>query len=425
MHRSITRSYRKHFAAIDARADRGDPVMPLTGAQRRFHHTRSADPHGRVKVVPVFVEFPPAVLSTRRLDRAARAIARRHPALRASADTIAGVPVLRIGPPDARPIVEEPTGPDAGRAARSALDHWPAGCGPFRVLVARDDRRDLLALAFDHLVCDEVSIGRVLGELAAAYDDDVEVPDTAMTEELDRYRDAVERQLDHEHEASNPDALAHWTARLRDAAPGLWGRDRRPGGTGGSESAWQRVPLSVPPGGRSRLFPTLLAACQEVLAEHDGAAPVCYTWGGRGGDGAVVGCFLNTVIANPPGELPDRLADVRAGWWDDLEWADTPFDEVVRAARAAGSRWGGHLDLVLTLDDRTRRPTLVLDGATGRETYLPGMRVGTPVVVSASYDKHELHLRVDHDPTIVPPSVAGRVTAALVDAARDSSHVAG
>ncbi|ANZ43284.1 hypothetical protein BBK82_35545 [Lentzea guizhouensis] len=424
MHRSITRTYRKHFADVHSGAEDGADVMPLTGAQRRFHHTRSTDPLGRVKVVPVLVEFPPGALSARRLDRAARAAARRHPRC-AGPHVIRGVPVLRTGPPDIGPVVEVLPGPDSGHAMRSALDRWPAGHAPFRVLLARDDRRDLLALAFDHIVCDEASIGQVLGQIAAGYDTDVDVPDAEVAEELSRYRHAVESQLDHEHEASGPDALAHWTSRIRDAAPGRWGRD--PGGGGGSASEWRRVELSGAAAGRGTLFTTLLATCHAALAEHDGTAPVCYTWGGRAepsGAGTVVGCFLNTVVAHPPGEHSELLEDVRSGWWEDLEWADTPFDEVVRAARATGARWAGHLDLMLTLDDRTRRPVLVLGGTPGRETYLPGMRVGTPVVVSASYDKHELHLRVDHDPLVVPAGFANRVTDRLVDAVQDRGHVA-
>ncbi|MGW4286920.1 condensation domain-containing protein [Streptomyces sp. NPDC004673] len=412
MHRSITRTYLKHFATVH---DGADELMPLTGAQRRFHHTRSADPHDRVRVLPVFLEFPPGLLSIPRLERATRAVLLRHPALRGAADTVGGVPVLRIDPVPEGPLVREITASDDG-AVWAALDDWPDGCGSFRVLLARDDRRDLLALGFDHLVCDGESTGLVLDELMTHGQNGERVPDSAAAAGLRRYREAVEEQLAKEHAASGPEALEHWVSRVRDAGPGRWGRDRDAGGPGGQVSAWQRVTL--PESATARPFPVLLAACHTALAGSPGTAPVAYTWGGQDRAG-VVGCFLNTVLANPRGD------DVRESWWEDLEFVDTPFDEVVRAARASHASWTGHLDLVLTLIDRTRRPAPVLDGVPGRFRYPPGNRIEEPVIVTAVHDQGELTLRIDHDPTVVPGAAATGIADVLRGAFVDVDRVAG
>lgn len=260
MHRSITRTYLKHYANVH---NGSGELMPLTGAQRRFHHTRSADPRDRVRILPVFLEFPPGHLSAHRLERATRSVLLRHPALRGVADTVGGMPVLRIGPVPAGPLVREIAASDTDGAVWAALDDWPAGHGSFRVLLARDDRRDLLAIGFDHLVCDGESTGLVLDELMSGYQSGGRVPDSVAAAELSRYREAVEQQLAREHAASGPEALAHWTSRVRDAGPGRWGRDRGAGEPGGQSSSWQRV--SLPDPATDRPFPALLAACHTAL----------------------------------------------------------------------------------------------------------------------------------------------------------------
>ncbi|WEP00992.1 condensation domain-containing protein (plasmid) [Streptomyces sp. FXJ1.172] len=410
MHRSITGTYLKHYANV---RDGADELMPLTGAQRRFHHTRSADPHDRVRILPVFVEFPPGLLSAHRLEQAARSVLLRHPALRGTADTAGGVPVLRIGPLPADPVVREIVASDDG-AVWAALDDWPAGRGSFRVLLARDEKRDLLAIGFDHLVCDGESTGLVLDALVSGYQSGERVPDSVAAAELRRYREAVEQQLTREHEASGPEALAHWTSRVRDAGPGLWSRNA--GEAGGQASAWQRVAL--PDSATDRPFPVLLAACHTALTRIPGTAPVAYTWGGHD-EAGVVGCFINTVLANPQGE------GVRESWWEDLEFVDTPFDEVVRAARASHAPWTGHLDLVLTLIDRTRRPAPVLDGVPGRFRYPPGNSIEEPVIVTAVHDQGELSLRIDHDPTIVPGAAAAGIAGVLRESLVDAGHAEG
>ncbi|WP_328609417.1 condensation domain-containing protein [Amycolatopsis sp. NBC_00345] len=413
MHRSITGTYLKHYASVHKGADE---LMPLTGAQRRFHHTRSADPRDRVRILPVFLEFPPGLLSAHRLEQATRAVLLRHPVLRGVADTAGGVPVLRIGPVPEGPLVQEIVASDTDGAVWAALEDWPAGRGSFRVLLARDDRRDLLALGFDHLVCDGESTGLVLDELVSSYQTGARVPDSVAAAELRRYREVVERRLAREHEASGPEALAHWTSRVRDAGPGRWGRDRDAGEPGGQDSAWLR--LALPGSATDRPFPALLAACHTALARTPGTAPVAYTWGGHD-EAGVVGCFINTVLANPQGE------GVRESWWEDLEFVDTPFDEVVRAARAGQASWTGHLDLVLTFIDRTHRPVPVLDGVPGRFRYPPGNRIEDPVIVTAVHDRGEVSLRVDHDPTIVPGAAATGIADGLRESFVDAGRVAG
>ncbi|MGW4629899.1 condensation domain-containing protein [Streptomyces rubiginosohelvolus] len=406
MYRSITRTYLKHYANVHNGVDE---LMPLTGAQRRFQHSRTNDPRDRAQILPVFLEFPPDLLSTQRLEKAARSVLLRHPALRGTADTAGGVPVLRIGPLPERPIVREITAPVTDRDLWAALDHWPSELGSFRVLLARDERRDLLAIGFDHLVCDGESTGLVLDELMSAYHSSAHEPDSVAATALHGYREAVEQQLAREHTASGPEALDHWTSRVHDAGAGLWGTGTHD--LGPSASIWQRVTLSGP--ARLRPFPAVLDGCHQGLARMTGTAPVAYTWGGQDGAG-VVGCFINTVLAHPQHD------GVHESWLEDLEFVDTPFDEVVRAARASQAPWTGHLDLVLTLVDRTRRPAPVLEGVPGKFIHVPGHRAHEPVVVSALHDGGELSLRIDHDPALVSSAVVTAIGDALRESFADS-----
>ncbi len=419
MYRSITQTYRTRFEAVrDELAGAGDDVLPLTGAQRRFHHAQCMQPESRRTVVCLFAEFPAATVSAELLRRAAEAVVRRNPALRSRVDSYAGVPLQRIV--EVNVSVREVSGHDARKVVRAALDEWPGDAGPFQLVLGRDTHTDLLALAFDHIVCDETSIGQVVAQLTEAYGADVDVPDRVVVDGMDRYRDAIHTQLDRELGASGEEALVHWLSRLRDAHTGRWAVGRRADEGAASRSDWRTVALPTVRG-RGQLFPTLLASCRAALVEHDDTAPVCYTWaGGReAGPESVMGCFINTVVCCPPG---DGFQAVQHAWWDDLEWADTPFDEVVRAARQAKLRWSGHLDLVLTLDDRSQRTIPVLGGVAGKETYVPGMRVGAPMIVSASYDRHELNLRVDHNPALVPDDMADHISGAIVDAVRKRFH---
>ncbi|MFH9501017.1 non-ribosomal peptide synthetase, partial [Streptomyces rimosus] len=105
-------------------------------------------------------------------------------------------------------------------------------------------------------------------------------------------------------------------------------------------------------------------------------------------------------------------------WWDDLDHADTPFDEVVRAARSAAVPWTGRLDGLLTFEDLHRRPPLRLGGVAGREVHIDGRPLQAPFAVSVSYGT-DLLVRMAWDRDAVP---AGRAHDAF---ARMTAELAG
>ncbi|MFB7381089.1 non-ribosomal peptide synthetase [Kitasatospora purpeofusca] len=443
MHSSITAAYLTRYRSLASAAGTGSdpaPLLPLTGAQRRFLITRHRDRLARTDIVPLFFAFPRGTVDLARLRRAALRLARQHPALSGEFTVLRGTPVLRLGEPsvEVTRVPVDPSGPAAGalavdgasgaglpdgpaRAAllRALLD-WPTDGPALRLLLAAgpQDEEELLAVALDHAACDEQSLGLVTEGLGAAYadpDGGEDAPGAGQAEAVESYRAAVEGQLDAEARAASEAAQRHWAARLgalADApeATGPAGAARSTG------MAVDRLP-AVTGAARSGVFPALLDAVAAAAHRLDGGDRVLalgYPWGGRPADTEpVLGCFLNTLVhPAPPG--PARPLDaLGAEWWDDLDHADTPYDEVVRAARSAGASWSGALDGLLTFEDLHRRPPLVLGGTAGREVHLAGRPLAAPIAVSASHGE-DLLVRLAWDRERYSDAAAEAAFAALL-----------
>ncbi|WP_327733099.1 condensation domain-containing protein [Streptomyces nojiriensis] len=424
---SITSQYLARHRRLTG--DRSDILLPVTGAQRRFLLVRSLDPSGRPDVVPMFFAFPSGTIDPERLRAAASRLAARHTALRSRPAVVRGTPVLRVADPDvgvARSALVPGESPADG--LRRALASWDAQGPPLRLFLVHDEERaeDILAVALDHAVCDGRSLARIVDELGAAYGEEATEPPVEPGEteaELAAYQDAVLRQLAAEERAETPEAAAYWADRLRalQAHAPAPRPARVPEGTWPSGAAQARLPAHD--GGVS--FPGLLDACRSAARELYGpgrAVPLGYPWGGRPtGTAPVIGCFLNTLVfpaytGDGPG--PEVTADA---WWDDLDRADVPFDAVVAAVRAAGSSWTGGLDGLLTVDDDSRRPPLVLAGVEGREVHVDGRPVRGPFAVSVTQGA-EIRVRMVWDRAVLDDETAHRAFDALTHALRPSEH---
>ncbi|GAA1406161.1 hypothetical protein GCM10009639_53710 [Kitasatospora putterlickiae] len=419
MHPSITAAYLARYRSLATAPDAAGELLPLTGAQRRFLITRRRDPRGRTDVVPLFFAFPRGTVDLARLGRAAVRLADRHPALRGEFTVRRGTPVLRLGEPsvEVARVVAEPA--DAPTALRRALLDWPVDGPVLRLLLAAapDDEEELLAVALDHAACDEQSLGLVTDGLAVTYAADGQAaPATTRGEAVEAYRFAVEGQSAAEANAASGAARAHWAARL--AALG-----EPPGGARPAGAAWstgmvvERLP-AVTGAARGGVFPALLdavaAAVHRLDGDGDRVLALGYPWGGRpAGAAPVLGCFLNTLVHPAPPGPPRGLDALGADWWDDLDHADTPYDEVVRAARSAGAGWSGTLDGLLTFEDLHRRPPLVLDGTVGREVHLAGRPLAAPLAVSASHGE-DLLVRLAWDRERYPRAAAEEAFAELL-----------
>ncbi|MFD7453435.1 non-ribosomal peptide synthetase [Kitasatospora sp. NPDC059827] len=411
MHASITAAYLARYRA--AAADSPVELLPLTGAQRRFLITRRLAPQTRSDVAPLFFAYPADALDLDRLGRAATAVAAAHPALCGAFVTVRGTPVLRTGGPSVE-VARIDVDPGAGthRALRAALLDWPLDGPALRLLVAREPvgGEDLLALALDHAACDEQSLGVLVGELAEAYRRDEPPAPGPGPQAVADFREAVELQLAAEESAAGPAAQAHWGRRLGGLSGAGGGAARTTG------MLVERLP-AVPASARGAIFPALLdavGAAARRLHRADGPLALGYPWGGRPpGAPAALGCFLNTLVHAVPTRPATDLEALCDDWWDDLDHAGTPFDEVVRAARVAGSPWSGGLDAMLTFEDLQRRPPLVLGGVPGREVHLGGRPLAAPTAVSASHGE-ELTVRLAWDDERFPAADAEAAFADLL-----------
>jgi hypothetical protein len=429
---SITGQYLNRFQRL-ATSEGGADLLPVTGAQRRFVLVRAMDPAGRPDTVPMFFAFPRGTVDTGRLRAAAEHVAARHPALRSRPQVVRGTPVLRPGQPSV-PLEEVRPAPGEGvrDALRRAVGAWSPDGPPLRLFLAREavdsvsaKAEEVLAVVLDHAACDGQSLARIVEDLGDAYLTRLGPGDATAGEiaaGLAEYRQAVLLQLEAERRSSSPEALAYWGERLRtvrECAPRPTAGESRP--TGSAELRMAADPLGVP-------FASLLDACRAaatVLYGTGQVPPIGYPWGGRpAGAAPVVGCFLNTVVfpaaTNTVRPAPELTA---TQWWDDLDRADTPFDEVVHAARTAGARWSGALDGLLTVDDAGRRPALRLDGVTGREVHVDGRRVRAPFAVSVVQGP-ELDLRMVWDRAVLDDDRAQDSFAALAGALRTGLPVA-
>ncbi|MEV5599701.1 non-ribosomal peptide synthetase [Streptomyces sp. NPDC052496] len=444
---TITEQYLARYEKAAAGASDPDALLPVTGAQRRFLLARRLAPGGRPDVVPLFFAFPRGTIDVARLRAAAGHLAAAHPALRTRPDVLRGAPVQRLGTPEAQVDRVTPRpGESAAAALRRTLLAWTPEGPPLRLFLADAHGAaeagdgvqapagggpgavEILALALDHAVCDEQSLGRISADLEAAYGQRLgpgDVPrDRAAAEEAG-YREAVRLQLDVEQRASGPAALAYWAQRITpaladggaSAAPARRTAQQAPAPavprpTGALQA---RLPIRTDDG-RATAFPVLLGACGSAAralseAHTPGRTPLLgYPWGGRPAAAApVLGCFLNTVVHPASACGPD---DLTTTWWDDLDHADTPFDEVVRAARTAAVPWTGQLDGLLTFEDLHRRPPLRLGGVAGREVHIDGRPLQAPFAVSVSYGT-DLLVRMAWDRDAFPDGLVHDAFAAL------------
>ncbi|MFK8844805.1 non-ribosomal peptide synthetase [Streptomyces sp. Ac-502] len=457
---NITEQYLARYEKAAAGVSDPATLLPVTGAQRRFLLARRLAPGGRPDVVPLFFAFPRGTIDLERLRAAAGHLAAAHPALRTRSDVLRGAPVQRLGTPEAQVNRVTPRpGESAAAALRRTLLAWSAEGPPLRLFLADADgssgaRTDsgaggdraadahadtdsstgpveILALALDHAVCDEQSLGRISADLGEAYGHGLgpgDVPQDRAAVEVAGYREAVRLQLDAEKRASGPDALAYWARRI---APALADSDASaaPGQPAARQASAPAAPAAPRPtgalqarlpvrsgDGRSTAFPVLLGACGSVArslgeAKAPGRTPLLgYPWGGRPAAAPpVLGCFLNTVVHPAFACGPD---DLTTTWWDDLDHADTPFDEVVRAARTATVPWTGRLDGLLTFEDLHRRPPLELDGVAGREVHIDGRPLQAPFAVSVSYGS-DLLVRLAWDRDAFPDGLVRDAFTAL------------
>ncbi|MFE0530396.1 condensation domain-containing protein [Micromonospora sp. SD19] len=209
-------------------------------------------------------------------------------------------------------------------------------------LLTRSDGRQVLTLAFDHLVMDASSLDIVLTDLAAGT---TRVPDPAGPDSYGAF--AAEQHA--RYGAGHPPSLGYWqqhlagTALNRPVVPKfcldpvgpLSGR--RTSARIEFDDRERRSVVSGAASQRVTVFTAYLAAVAAVLAESSGERDVTFrvlTHGRRPPFISTVGWFANMVLVRlrfaDPLDLVSLLATVRETWLRQLPHQSVPYPLVLR-----------------------------------------------------------------------------------------------
>lgn len=304
-------------------------------------------------------------LSIAALEAALYELRQRHEILRTTIEEQNGAPYQRVGPAlplkiESADVSELSEEAQCGQAAQLvsafATRAFDLARGPLlRILViafASDDMR--IYLAVHHLIFDGVSLRRIiLPELIELYEGFHSRLSPLSRPPRLQYADYVTGQrsaLAHPRDAE----LAFWRVKLADFSPLTLPVDRpRTPQTSfcgtmfpfafdrQTSDALRQFALRE----RTTIFNVFLASFVVLLARYSDTTDVTLgiTYGGRAGTDLedVIGCFLNTLLlrtdlSGDP-SFQDALQRVREVTLEALDYANTPFQEVVRESSKKAS----------------------------------------------------------------------------------------
>lgn len=376
---------------------------PLSSGQRQLWLLQRLEPDSAAYNI-LFALRVDGPLDVDRLRAALGAVLDRHEVLRTSYPQRDGDPVQVVAPPGGHelPVVDLSEQPATAREealdrllAEETREPFDLTTGP--VLRARLVRmaveEHVLLLSVHHIAFDGGSSERFFAELAACYarrEAELPAPGT-------QYPHWAARQDRDGHDAD----LEFWRARLADAPALSLPTDRPPasvrGGAGASfrfelGSDLSRQVTELADERKTTPFLVLLSAFQVMLARYTGVSDIVVGTPVSTRDSAeldgIIGYFVNTLalrvrlpVNGTVGELFDRVNEV---FFDALDHASVPFDEVVRAV--AAERTGNRTPLAQVcfnaVDERQlSRPAL------------PGLRVEA-LEVERTVTKFDLDLDV-------------------------------
>ncbi|HEX6202571.1 MAG TPA: amino acid adenylation domain-containing protein, partial [Thermoanaerobaculia bacterium] len=391
-----------------------DLPAPASCAQERLWLLARLDPADTAYHVPVAVRLA-GRLDRRALAAALATLVARHEALRTVLPERDGRPVQVVRPPAPPPLprIDLAALPDGRRAAAVEAvlaDHarrpFDLARGPLVTarLLALGAEEHVLSLVLHHAVCDEWSLGVLMGELGEAYAAAAAGRAAALPALPIQYAD-----------------WAAWQRRRLDG-PRLeaeleWWRGYLAGATGTLDLPADR-PRSPRPARRSRRVPVRLPAATArallAAARDAGATPFMaaaallaaqlHRYGGgddlllatpvagRGPAATerLVGFFVNTLplrldLAGDPG-FAGLLARVRSSSLAAFDHGEVPFEKLVEAA--APARAGAATPLVQAM--------LAFHNVRLPEMALPGLRIA-PVPRPAPGAKLDLLLQLAED----------------------------
>lgn len=361
LHRALQEDPADHAPPAAPAEESGSRQGPLSPGQRRIWISEQLQP-GHTGYNEAAAVRLHGTLDLPALRSALRGLAERHGALRTVFRTVDGQPrqlVHAPGAPGAVPpelIVQDAEGREPDEVVGEALaaegtHRYDLREGPlWHVRLLRlAPRRHVLVLGFHHIVVDAASIEIFSRELSALYQAALTGTPAALPEPGTDYLTHSSRL---EESGEEPEQLAYWQERLRQAPPALaLPTDRPRPEVLSSRGSWLARDLDpelagslreLARGSRVTPFMALLTGCAALLGEASGqqelvlGTPVSE----RPEDcRETIGFFLNTValridLSGDP-TFRELLTRVRGTALDAYDHATVPFDTVVRAVGAA------------------------------------------------------------------------------------------
>jgi amino acid adenylation domain-containing protein len=332
---------------------------PLSFTQQQFWLLDQAEPNNSSYNIRTAIEISGA-LDEPRLQQALQAIVDRHENLRTNIIANEGHPLQVISPKVTVTVASADLSPlamaERERETKRALDaeaeeQFDLANGPlfrFKLLKLASDRHVLL-LTIHHIICDAWSVGLLLRELAAFYQDarvnecvslprlKIQYADFAMWQRERLQGPTLEKQLD------------YWKDQLAGAPPMLelptdYPRPEKLSANGAQVSIALTADATRAIKEFSRnenvtLFMTLLAAFQTLLSRYSGQADIVVgsPIAGRSmlETENLIGAFVNTIVLR--GNLADNpsfrefLGRVRESTLGAFAHQDLPFEKLIEA----------------------------------------------------------------------------------------------
>ncbi|MFG3104230.1 condensation domain-containing protein [Streptomyces sp. NPDC048182] len=421
-----------------------DTDQPLAPSQSGIWYAEQAAPGTSRYHVPIAWELT-GPLDPDALRDALGAVIRRHEPLRtavlAPGDGADG-PRQRVLPPGPVPLTtHDLTGTPAdardaeltGIVTRAAATPFDLTAAPLRaVLATTAPDRHVLVLVVHHLVCDQWSLARVVGDLCAAYRDPAAVPAAPAP----RFADWVHWQGDR-LAGRLPELTSYWAERNATAPspplPGARPRDvdhgpRRTAGTLRFDLPADLVAALRAAGQEcgTTLFTTLYSGFLALLHRCGGARDLAIGTSVAGRDHPaledLVGSFVNMVLLRTGIEPGDRFRDLarraRTTVLDAYSHQDYPLQEALRRRREHGTPGPSPLNSVVFELLSVDAVELDLPGVSARELPVRAGHAKYDLLVTLQYDGEDLYGVVEYDTGLLDGPAAERLAADYLDVLR-------
>ena len=423
----------------DPPAEPGSRTAPLSRGQRALWFLDRLAPESGAYIIAAAGRVAGTV-DADALDRAFRALAERHPALRTTFEEVDGEPrrrvadraQVRLARRDARSLEDDGAldGDRPDRALDSALHHeafrpFDLERGPLvrLTLFERGPGEDLLLLSIHHLISDLWSLAVLLRELGALYDGQESLPPLEAT-----FEDLVARQEERLAGDEGEQLWEFWRSALADRPDSLElpadrrrpTRRRQRGAAEGfrlEAELWKRLRKTGRRHGANPFVTALagLAALLHRVSGQDDLVVGTPTAGRRDGDVSdLVGYCVNPVAlradaAGDPtfGELLERVRDAGK---QAFEHQDFPFPLLVE--RLEGGRDAARSPIFQVLFSLQRSRLGVGEGMSGFALGLPGARLELGSLVLDSVPLEPVGAQFDL--TVFAAEIGGELWGSLV-----------